>query len=306
MVVASDWSEERVRRLLVQAESQAQNAVLLGARLGLILRNLDRGFYPGVLGDPSLKKLLARFPDVGLIETEPGSADFRFVFRSAGAGTSASTPPESMAASAQEQNIWLAKELWLGMTQRLSRERRYFDLQTRSVVQAPLDEDGQPGSPVQEEPERYLVVPVLSEEDIRTAALAFIGKVAREDVRQELSEALGQEGSGPRFQSALRQAGLLPAWLTAFRLYVAGRAREWLEYHHIPVGAFVRTRPKPSATPIRAEGAVSPQQSQPARVLGISRRVLRPLVLQAISRMSDEELLGLNIPLRYLVTGEEA
>lgn len=297
-----NWSEERVRRLLSQAQQQSQDRVLLGARLGLTLRRLDPGFHPGVLGDSGLRHLLARFPDVGLVESEPGT-DFRFVFRTGQVG--ANLPPVAglQEKSVPEQDLWLEQQLWLGMTQRLGRERRYIDMQTQRIVVALLDDDGRPGPPVLEEPERYLLVPVLSAADLRPAAQAFVGRVTREHVQSALSGALAQEEDWlPRFQRTLEQAGLLTEWRVAFRVHVAMRAREWLERHHLPIAAFVRRRSKPAAA--RAP-SVTPAPSEPTRTAGISRRNIRPLILQAIARMSDEELLGLNIPLRYLVTSED-
>jgi hypothetical protein len=292
----ASWDEGRVRSLLAQLAPEAlqRQGVLLGAQIGLLLKRLDPAFHPGVLGDANLKRLLARFPDVGAIEPSPARADFFFRF---GTRRTDVSPPAST--TTDEGNgsepPWIDQQLWLGLTLHQVGERRYIDLQTRKVIKAVLNEKGEPGAPVQDEPERYLAVPTLPVEQLKPVASAFASKVPQPRVQEALSRSLGSEPWFPTFLRTAAELGVREDWKTAHRAWVADRAREWLERHGLPVNVFIRPR--------LVRSPPVPRRSAPSQVAvgGIPRESIRPLVLQAIARMSDEELLSLNIPLRYLV-----
>jgi hypothetical protein len=294
--VDTGWNEERVRRLLTQVEPYARELPggVLGAFLGIRLRDLDPTFHPTVLRDPNLKRLLARFPDIGAIEQVPNSPDFRFRFLSSRADTASLAPGfPAQVPNSEEGQPWMDKELWLGLTLRRNTERRYIDLQTRRVVVVAVDAQGEPQSPVKEEPERYLSIPTLSLEELKPVALEFANKTGRSEVSAALSR---QEHWFAAFLRAVDEAGLKEQWKGAHRAWVWMRARQWLEHHQIPVAGLLRTRA------VRPPLPQPPVPSAPGNArLGIPRSAIRPLVLKAIARMSDEELLSLSIPLRYLL-----
>ncbi|HYO55495.1 UPF0158 family protein [Archangium sp.] len=311
----TSWDEGRIRSLLAQLAPEAlqRQGFLLGAQIGLLLKGLDPTFHPKVLGDSTLRSLLARFPDLGAIEPAPSGADFLFRFGTQRANVAPATATMPTDEVTGNQPPWINQELWLGLTQSHAGERRYIDLQTRKVIKVAFNEKGEPGPPVQDEPERYLAVPTLPVEQLKPVATAFASKMTQPEAREALSRSLDSESWLPTFLGAAEKLGVREDWKAAHRAWVAERAREWLERHHFPANALIRPwRVRPPPVPRRnapIQVAALPQVAVPTQVAaptqvavsGIPRESVRPLVLQAIARMSDEELLNLNIPLRYLV-----
>lgn len=94
------------------------------------------------------------------------------------------------------------------------------------------------------------------------------------------------------------------SWRLAHRRFVIDRARAWLAEHGVFPDRFIRSTMSHELRAIRSRHAPAQIGSAPAPIdgtLSISQPDIRQLVLRAIAKMSEQELLDLRIPLRYLV-----
>ncbi|MBZ4417633.1 hypothetical protein [Myxococcus sp. RHSTA-1-4] len=266
-----------------------------------MLRQLDGEFHSRVLGDASLRLLLARFPDLGHVAGDTVSKDFRFFFNGAApllpGGEGTRTP--SAEANARMGPAEADPVFWGALTHGSSTEAVYVDLHTQHVVSAALSPEGQPGAPVSEEPERYLRVAVIPEEHVRDEAHALVEKAGSEETRESLSRALARGVDS--FESAIKGSSLEEQWRQAFHRCVVAHAHSWLAAHGLQPGRFFRVK---ASAPVRKP----PQQNmmrQPRTAL-LTGSQLRRLILEAVRRMPEEDLLNLQIPLKYLVDTQAA
>lgn len=288
-----EWTEERVRQLLLRAEPYSRAGSLLGARLGALLRRLDPDFKPGVLGDQNLKLLLAHFPDLGTIEPYAKSLDFVFCF---------SADRELLDAGFSEMksaNALLKRDLWLALVAKRPHEARYIDLHTIKVVvvQAQTEESrgSDAPSPIAQEPERYLSIPLIPQDDLRALAHRFAESISDSVMRERLASVIDREGWFRPFTKAATDCGLGQPWLNAHRAYVVETAISWLKSHNIDPRRFLRRSEQPWR---RARTSSAPAQLASE----LRQENVREVVLRAVSRMSDQELLNLPIPLRHLIS----
>lgn len=297
------WNEERVRKLLARAEStiRSYRNGILGAKLGLLLRQFDREFHPRVLGDASLKLLLARFPDLGSITEDIASNDFRFLppnnpgVLPAGA---VATAPASIPARVDDTRAEIEPAFWDALTRRVpSQQALYVDLHNQQPVHILLMSDGRPGAPVADEPERYLRVSPVPEERLCDEARTFIEKTAPAELKEQLLQAL--QGSFNSFESAIKGGALEDSWQQFFRQFIEAQARAWLSEHGLRPGPFFRSKPRLTSRPLLERNVA--RQPRTALLTGSQ---LRRLILEAVRRMPEEDLLSLQIPLRYLVERE--
>jgi hypothetical protein len=298
------WDTERVRQLLLRARelTSVSQGRILGARLGKSLRNFDREFFPGVLGDKKLVALLGRYPDLGTIER--AEQDFVFQFYRDGVPadrvhTSEVEPPleapSVAAADAGEEeqaalpgiesaNTRIDHTLWLALVAEHAPEV-YVDLQALSLV-TELAASAQ----IQSEPERFARVPSIPQESLRQVARDFAQSHVDSNVRDTLGSVL-EGGSWFRdFTDRAERFGISDKWLSAHRTFVIGWARAWFIAHGLKPDRFIRGRSRPTQ-------AIAPAVVSPS---GKSLGGIRRIVHSAIDRMSDDELLNLSMPLRYL------
>lgn len=305
------WDTERVRQLLVKARefTVVARGRILGAKLGKLLRNFDRDFYPGVLGDKKLVSLLRRYPDLGTIEI--AAQDFVFQFFLDGAesarpadATGSDTPKAATSVTAsqadsspEEQgalpgiepaNTWIDHALWFALVAEHA-AAVHVDLQTLSLVSA---RDGALPQ-LQSEPERFVRVPPIPQDDLRQIAREFATSQADSTTRETLESTLSGVSWFRDFTERANQLGISEKWLSQHRSFVIGRARQWFVEHGIKPDRFIKGRSR--VAPRRdTEGPVT--AAPPAKSLGGIRRIVH----SAIDRMSDDELLNLSIPLRHL------
>lgn len=282
------WTESRVRQLLEAAcqHGTARGGYLLGAQLGNLLQRLDPDFRPTVLGDEKLTELLRRFPEVVTVEARSGT-DPVIRFRS-------SSPPkassEGLASVGDER---LDQPLWLALVSDRPELKWFLDLETLAIVEVHLDVDGTlPGdSEVAQTADRFLEIPPIPQDILRTLAREFVRELERPDLVDDLHHMIEGDRWYPRFSKALTASGL-PDWRDTHRRFVVEQAREWLTQQGIRPDRFIRR----ISSAARARGI--PNQILQA---GLQPGNIREVVMRAIARMSDEELLDLKIPLRYLV-----
>lgn len=308
MSASPDWTEERVRQLLLRARPYADHGTILGAKLGALFRRLDPDFNARVLGDQNLKSLLARFPDVATTEEYEKSLDF--VLRFVGSEDSLSRDGRHRTKSSARTFRSLDPELWTALVTENPRVDAYIDLHTLEVVTVPrnIEGEGSDQTSVGQEPERYLRVPPLSQEKLKSEARSFV------DTNPELGESRDQllllltktsSGWFQIFTRALADLGQRTRWLAVHRNFVLGEAAKWLNSHGIDEQKFIhaQSRAKNSTKSDTTEVRRTPDQSLLSeRPLSLPRERVRELVQQAVVRMSEEELLNLPIPLRYLIS----
>jgi hypothetical protein len=298
----SAWTEERVRRLLISAEpyTRPNAGTISGAQLGLLLRRLDPAFRPDVLGDPKLINLLARFPDVGAVERDPSNLHPHFRFLPL-FGTHQRPDQVSAPTASDSQDLWIDREFWLGLVANHPGENRYIDLQTNRVLKVSAADNASvlEESPVDKEPERYLAVPPIPQDDLRSVARDFVGDIEDVEERERLHSMITGDHWFRNFTDAMSEQGRLQAWLTAHRHYVLQRARAWFSEHGLQPEHFVGGRR-------RFQAAWQQTRSEPPprfrRETSAGRNNLRQRVLDAVRRMPEEELLDLKIRLKYLVS----
>lgn len=283
-----EWTEERVRQLLLRAQPYSQNDSLLGSRIGLILRRLDPGFHPGVFGDSNLGALLARFSDVGDIVSRSPDLIFRY-------GSSPQSPLSAPFSTVADRPH-LDRELWLAFVADRPDPARYLDLHTNKVIAVALTSSDQNAavSPIDQETERYLHIPPIPQNEIRSVALEFIeSHNCDSDAREKLRAHLDAEDWFKQFTDTASAVGVLKPWLDAHRAFVTSRAIAWLKKHNVMMNLFIKRQYERKNLPQRQLGSSNP--------LGLQRENLREVVIRAISRMPEEDLLNISIPLRYLV-----
>ncbi len=304
------WDTERVRKLLVRARefTGVSQGRILGAKLGKLLRSFDRAFYPGVLGDKRLVALLKRYPDLGTIEL--AEQDFVFQFfvdggvtrRQDPANTQVSLPSlDGVAAKPapaqveQDQgslpgiepgNTWVNHDLWLALVAEHA-PAVYVDLQTLGLVS---EQEG--AAQVSAEPERFVRVPPIPQDELQRVAREFAAAQTDAQVREALAGSAEGASWFREFTKRAEEFGLSTKWLSVHRSYVLSRARQWFVDHGIKPERFIMSRSRPPS----ARQTAAPSVTAPAKSLGGVRRIVH----SAIDRMSDDELLNLSIPLRYL------
>lgn len=294
----TSWDTARVRDLLEKARefTVAAGGRILGARLGMLLRRLDKDFHPGVLGDKKLVRLLSRYPDVGTIHENASAQDFEFRFHVEGAPTQTIDPQPDLpgfdiSSSPESRGERIEHLLWVALVA----ERPptvYIDLQTLRLVP-----DRDLGERLDAEPERYLRVPPISQDDLRVIARQFAEEHGDQAVRERLLPVLDRPSWFRDYTKEAEQLHLDRGWLDRHRAYVLERARAWLSKQGVRPERFIApvTRAPRREPPRPVDAASKPRDRER------SLAQIRKLVHSAIDRMTDDELLSLSIPLRYMV-----
>src|SRR5690606_16314287 len=106
------------------------------------------------------------------------------------------------------------------------------------------------------------------------------------------------------FTRALADLGQRTRWLTAHRNYVLDEAAKWLSSHGIDQQKFihVQSKAKINTDSDTHAGTREINYASPGGRPLLPRERVREVVMQAVGRMSEEELLNLPIPLRYLLS----
>ena len=176
----------------------------------------------------------------------------------------------------------LHPDLWRAMVSETPGAGWYMDRDTLVALRVPHS-DGEPLSPVADEPDRYLEVPTLPTERQRSHARSVLADIVGPDQARFLTSEEPwlrhfHEHATPELRNALSDAR---------RAWVIGEVRTWLHNHDLPEHRFVRVnRPSP----------------RDPRRLGRTRiSVLRDALHRAIDRMSERELEALPVPARLLL-----
>lgn len=297
------WSEDRVRRVLetVAKTSDARRGGLLGARLGFLMRMVAPDFHASVLGDRRLSELLQRFPDLVRLSPSPAGTDFVAQL------TDVDMPPRAgnspIAAPAAELDETLIRPLWIALVNSSPDERWFLDLENLEVASVSTDADGNlpPDSDQARAPERFLAIPPITRDEQRNVVRRSIEHLPPA-LQQELNALLEQDAWYSLFRQRTRDLDISD-WNVAHRRFVVDRAKLWLRDHGVPLEKFVHSisRTKSSFDGMRRPMVASSWQPRLERDKVIDRRNIRGIVLRAVDRMSDDELLDLRIPLRYLI-----
>lgn len=285
-----------VRRVLVGALASAEEGRRpIGAWLAAAMRRQDPDFHPGVLGDPTFKSLVARFPDIGEIVPDPASADFVFVPRAGSEGASGVAASAALPSAGGRAPV-LQEDLWLALVSPREDARRWIDLETVRLVtasEAGIDPGGGgSGTPGSSPSLRFLGAPQVSQEEMKALAREHAAGLALD--LAEVEATLGEPDWYPRFVRLLAPVAR-DMWKKIHRRFVVDRFTAWAGQHGIAVSRFIvqRRGARDPAREANGDSGHRPRQAPPADV--------RALVHRAIDRMSEEELLDLRIPLRYLV-----
>jgi hypothetical protein len=274
------WDKTRVGRLLQRASTTAdERGAILGARLGSELRRLDPTFDAHVLGHTKLGDLLAEFPDIGELVPRASGPDFAFVFADAGQMTPVPAAP----------GRFLKRDLWKALV--AGQPCAWLDLATSAVVYTHGSEPPDPLDAV-----RYLRVPPVAGESTHGWLRIFVeqhGLTVDDDaVCAAAAEAGWVDAS---FQVLPRS--LHAAWRDAHRESVVSAVEAWMKSHGTNPNLLFSAAPR---RPPEKKTESTPEPTVPARRSERSIADVRAMVHRAVDGMSEDELLSLCIPLRYV------
>lgn len=177
----------------------------------------------------------------------------------------------------------LHPDLWRAMVSETLGTRWYMDLENYQIIRVMCDD--RPGSPVSDDPDRYVEVPTLATDR------------QREHARSVLAEHVGDQqasfltGDEPWLRHFHEHASpeLRQVLSDARRAWVIGEVRNWLRDHDIAEYRFVRSN-RPAGRDARG-----------GRMTRVRVHQLRDALHRAIDRMTERELEALAIPARLLV-----
>lgn|SRR5262245_36740144 len=299
------WTEERVRGVLatIAALPEAQQGIL-GAKLGALIRRVAPDFTPHVLGDRRLTDLLSRFPDLVTLIQDPTILDMvaRFSPPGASQGPPGATPADARASNeADRPGEFLDPNLWRAFVTNRADLAWFLDLETIQVVGVPLDLSGNipAASEPSRTPARFLAIPPIPPDEFRSMAREYVDGLAQVELKEELSEILNRERGFNLFFARAQALGLQD-WKSVHRRFVVGRAKAWLAEHGVRPEKLIRPAPifSPSTGLRHAESGTRRDHAPSSR---LGRADVRTLVLKAVARMPEEDLLDLRIALRYLL-----
>jgi hypothetical protein len=294
------WTEDRVRDLLKTVAELPETQLrgyLLGSKLGELLRKQAPDFNPNVLGDLRLTDLLRRFPDSVTFRPDTRSPDVIVEF------PNSRTPARPSDDAVSIQTEVLDQQLWKAMVGNRDNVRWYLDLEALVAIEIPLDIAGNasPQSAPSRAPERFLSIPTIPHDELRAVVRECLDKLDSVKLKEELVPLIDESDWYSRLSSRTYELGLT-SWRLAHRRFVISKARAWLIEHGIRPERFIRlvsARSSPLPAPRRERPAHA--SADPRLESSLGHRDIRTLVQRAVSRMSEQELLDLRIPLRYLI-----
>ncbi len=283
----TQWDTERVRQLLAKARefTAANGGRILVAQLGVLLRKVDQEFEPGVLGDSKLVRLLRRYPDIGALKENISTGELEFQFHSAEEAQTQPLLPGTEPSALVER---IDQKLWLGLVSERA-PTLYLDLQTLALATEP-----EVAQRLEDEPERYLRIPSIPQDELRALAREYAAELQDHAAQERLIASLDKESWFREFTHLAEELRADKPWIERHRSHVIAYAKKWLEEHEIKAERFITARriASPAREPVRP---VTPVPQQP------TLSPVRKLVHSAVDRMTEEELLNLTIPLRYLI-----
>ncbi len=215
-----------------------------------------------------LKSFLDRHPDYCTISGVPGQEVVRF-----GSGPPPTTP---RSAPIPAPSVNVERDLWKALVVNQPNRSSYIDLDTLSVITTESDDDGNPGTPVSDQPWRYLLVPTIPTDRQRghaeTALQGVLDPATLRDTRED-SDWLAQ------LKGRLSNAEF-EAFRAERREWVVGIVRPWLRRQGLPPGRFLWHRKARAPEPMSN---------------------LRRTIHIAIDKMTQDELERLLLPARLLV-----
>lgn len=278
------WTEDRVRNMLLEVAGIARQrgGHMLGSQVGQALGRLDETFEAHALGDESLAVLLGRFEDIlTLLPRSPEDSDLTFRF----------TDVEERTGHSR-----IHPDMWRAMVVPSLNAVHYVDLAETNVVS--IGEEGL--SSLVTEPERYLQIPRVPYETVTTPLREWVERHATESDQIRLLEHLESQDWYQPFANTCAELELR-GWRTVQYRAVLSHLREWLEQHDIRESTFILW-PTQEHSQTRPKDKRARRHSAPGRTpntMGHSN--VRARVIAAVERMSDDELLSLRIPVRYLL-----
>jgi hypothetical protein len=263
------WNDERVRQLFAELQRLHPTTVRWsGPELGVALRRIDPSFDKRVLGDRSLKDLVNRLGDVGQWIDE-GVGVFEFA-----------RAPLDM----------LHRSWWLAVTRDDAAPPLWLDLETLELERN--------AETVKEQPERYLLVPHVTDQLLRqSVADSELDSVAH--IRRKALE--------PNAPSA---------WKEALRRLAIDQLTQWAEQHGIDPRRLGKTfsvhaTRAPTATLQRSTGS-HPLRARvfefdESEALGVLRQLaasvegdVRPMLAAMLDHAPNTIIDRLQVPARLL------
>lgn len=177
----------------------------------------------------------------------------------------------------------LHPDLWRAMVSETPGTRWYMDLENFQIIRVMCDD--RPGSPVSDDPDRYVEVPTLATDRQRDHARAVLAEQVGADQASFLT------GDEPWLRHFHEHASpeLRQVLSDARRAWVIGEVRAWLRDHDIAEYRFVRSN-RPAGRDPRS-----------GRLTRARVHQLRDALHRAIDRMTERELEALPIPARLLI-----
>jgi hypothetical protein len=272
-----------------------------GAKLGLLLRQVDTAFEPQRYGHRNLRAFLAANTDV----VQVTRAEFDIMVRLADA-------PQPASATGHDVDLQpVRQDLWSAFTFVSASLSRFYDRESDRVITFPQEPSGDEPKAVAEmraavaaAPERHVRITPLSSGEHRAAAGTFIAGLPNDDTRRaELDAALGASMWFKEFTGVLRRyADLNVRWRRHRSAIVVARIRAWMAEAHLDIrDAFAVARPRRLHVVERRldPDDETPRKNANAEIIGSNQ--IREQLLRAVAEMSTAELLRLPIPAEYVL-----
>jgi hypothetical protein len=298
------WTENDVRTLLRTVANLPvfYDGKILGAKLGTLLRRANRDFHPAVLGDQRLTDLLRRFPDLIYIHPAPPSGDVLIEFLDLGKEkkTEGEVEPDLGQFEHNNHSDVVDHLLWKALVNNRREVEWFVDLETLLVLEQNLDINGKIPFDAMPSllPNRFLSIPPISQDELRNVVRSSVEELDQPELKREFLTLLDQNNWFPGFINRAQMVGF-HGWRGPYRRLVVDHAKAWLQEHGIRPERFIRSIPQRITATPRLREVDKPLYSLPPAPI-IPERNVRQIVQRAVARMSDEELLDLRIPLRYL------
>lgn len=284
---AASYEPDAAVGLLVQAlrEMQVQGSTTTAAGVSARMRQIDSRFSTGAAGFRNFRALLLLASERALIAIEePEGASDLIVTLAEQEPVAVPRIERSGSAGSSSSVTWLRHDMWRALTDWSPTVYKY-DRRTHRT--GPL-RDGSP-----EETSESVSVPTATPEQ-RNEWMNGFADTLDSELRSEALGALQQDPSGALFDAAVRsRPHARRRWEGFLRPRLIQLTKDWAEANSVPFEDVSEVAPSSASLQIKpATYASVPAQDS-------LEDQMRREVLEILSRMSLDDLLGLAIPVKY-------
>ncbi len=268
-----------VLQKITEIVERMPNQRILLSTLGLLLQQQVPGFAPAEYGHRTFKDFLRAVPDFAVLSRGEHPGQWWMTLRKGGSEEEeAHNPPEK-----------LLPQVWERVIDFDPANQAWFDLETGQV--------SRDDAAVQCEPDRYLALPRFPLARQMEMARAWC---ATQDASQRtyLLASLDEEGSFDKFLAETTRLKLRVGWNQHRRRVIADAVRAWMQQHGITQSLLFgseRSHPSRAVRPMAPPAVTA--------MAGMTLDEYRRLLHRMIDAMTEDELLHISVPGRFLVRG---